>query len=273
MFNILKIPVRLLRRKQHLQRFRKEYGTFYGVFDTLEEAQGFGARAADADYDNADVPLSYKEKLDRGVPPNTSDYPILYWLEKICGESECGHVFDFGGSVGVHYNMIAPRIGSTLRWTVCELPRTVEIGEKIASERAWKNVRFTSDFSLAQHSTVLLASGSLQYVQEGFLNKLRSLEMLPRYLLLGKVPLYAGRPFFTIQNAGVCLCPTLIYNKAAFLEELGDLGYVVRDLWEDPSRSCIIPYAPENSFTFFYGLFMERPASRSARSRPLAVSA
>lgn len=267
MFTILKMSANAFRQKQHLLRFRKEYGAFYGVFDTLEDAWAFGAKTASTNYNNAKVPLSYMERLDRGLPPNTSDYPILYWLEKICAESECSHVFDFGGSVGVHYNTIAPRIGHLVEWIVCELPRTVELGERVASERAWKNVRFTTDFSLAQHSTVVLASGSLQYVQEGFVNKLRSLDTLPRYLLLGKVPLYAGKSFFTLQNAGVCLCPTPIYNKEEFLEDLSSLGYVVRDLWEDPSRSCVIPYAPENSFTFFYGLCMERPASRVARSR------
>lgn len=248
--------------------FRREYGAFYGVFDTLEEAQAFGAKTAGTNYDNANVPLSYKERMDREVPPNTSDYPILYWLEKICAEDECCQVFDFGGSVGVHYNIIAPRIGRPLEWTICELPQTVEWGKRVASERGWTNVRFTSDFRLAQHSSLLLASGSLQYVQDGFLNRLRSLSTLPRYLLLGKVPLYAGKSFFTLQNAGVCLCPALVYNKEEFLEELRNLGYVMRDLWEDPSRSCVIPYAPEKSFTFFYGLFLEQVSSQAATSRP-----
>jgi putative methyltransferase (TIGR04325 family) len=194
------------------------------------------------------------------------DYPVLFWLGKLLADASVRTVFDFGGSVGVHFYTYAGRLHfpPDLQWTICEMPDVVEAGRQIAAERA-ADLAFTTSFAEADGRDLLVASGVIQYVED-LGGMLRDLRRPPRHLLLNRVPLYDGERFVTLQNEGSVFCPQWMFNREEFLGSLLAAGYELVDGWDDPAEGCSVPF--HATVAPYSGLYLTCAGGFPPKTRP-----
>jgi putative methyltransferase (TIGR04325 family) len=237
------------------------YGCFWEVFDTFEQARQAAPLTKDIGYDNADLAKEYRQMFEADNWENSGriiasyDYPVLLWLKYILN-NENAKIFDFGGNVGIHFYAYSKYLiyPEKLEWTVCELPEIIEVGRDIASERDAQQLFFTSDFKDVDDKNILIASGSIQYV-ENLANQLSCLRK-PEHLLINRLPLYDGNKFVTLQNGGKVFYPQYVFNRSEFISEMTDIGYELIDAWQDTADGCIIPFYPEKSVPTYSGLYL-----------------
>ena len=147
----------------------------------------------------------------------------MFWLAPLL--SSPVKLFDFGGHCGTHFYAYAPYIDYSpeLQWVVCDVPEIMQYGKQIAAEQGKKQLTFAEGFADADGADVLLAAGSLQYVESpNFSVSLASLKSLPRHLVLNKLPLYDGPTFVTLQNGGVAFHPMYVFNRKDFIDSICD---------------------------------------------------
>lgn len=230
------------------------YGHFRGVFGTFAEARASVPSSKPTGPDAAGYSEHHVDRMERVF---LYDYPIMYWLRPILGED--ASIFDLGGNVGVHYYgyqkyLVYP---AGLSWKVCEVDTLIATGEKIARERRAPSLTFTKNISDADGCDVFVTSGALQYVEAPFLHDaLSSLKILPKHLFINKMPLGESAAFVTLQNAGVTFLPQHVLNRGAFIQSLTSLGYSVRDEWETPHLSCVIPFHEQRAVPAYSGLYL-----------------
>lgn len=167
-------------------------------------------------------------------------------------------IFDYGGHCGTHFYAYAQYVeySPQLQWQVCDLPEIIRAGKKIALEQGKHQLTFTDQFQSADGADVLLAAGSLQYVDSpSFLASLSGLKSLPKNILINKVPLHDQPTFVTLQNGGVAFHPMYVFNRKEFIESICAVGYRLVDQWPVPSHSGRIPFYPKASFPSHSGLY------------------
>jgi putative methyltransferase (TIGR04325 family) len=206
-------------------------------------------------YDLASMAGLYREELDRVSP---CDYPVMFWLRPLVRSGL--RVFDVGGHVGLAFYGYRERLSfpADVTWTVHDTPAVMRAGAELAVERREPRLRFSANLADAAGTDVLIASGSLQYIETPFAATLAALDRLPGELLLHKLPLTDGPPFVTLQNTVYSFNPYHVFNRQAFIDSFAALGYRLVDAWDDLQRSCILPYAPECSVPRYSGLYLRR---------------
>lgn len=239
------------------------YGSFWGVFETFEQARRAAPQTKTIGYDNADLAQEYGQMLEQNNWENSDgiirsyDYPVLFWLKSIFCEG-CTQIIDFGGNVGIHYYSYSKYLEypNDLEWTICDMPEIVKIGKELAENRSAKGLLFTSNFDDFNGKDIFIASGSIQYVED--LGHMLSLyEKKPKHLLINRLPLYDGKQFVTLQNGGMVFYPQYVFNKTEFIESLQQVGYELIDIWEDRQDSCFIPFDQGRSVSFYSGLYLK----------------
>jgi len=116
----------------------------------------------------------------------------------------------------------------------------------------------------ASGTDIFIASGTVQYVKS-LSSSLSLLSEKPKHLFINRLPLYEGKPFFTLQNIkrqGLyyvinSFFPQQVFNKKDFINSIQSIGYELVDIWEDRADSCIIPFHPDKSVPFYYGLYFK----------------
>jgi len=107
------------------------FACFRGVFETEEQALlSVPQNDKKIRYNESELVDLYKIELTQ--PIESYDYPILFWLKELINDNV--KVFDFGGSVGIHFYSYKKYISypQSLKWMVCELPLRAKLGEKLA---------------------------------------------------------------------------------------------------------------------------------------------
>lgn len=225
---------------------------YRGVFPTFEEAQSSVPTSRLSSYDNQASADLYRERTRRVY---INDYPMMLWLSKFfAGGSRS--VFDLGGHIGIAYYSYQRLVGfpSDLRWQVMDVPAVNDAGKAWAEENDPSGrLGFTDQAEDASGVDILFAAGSLQYLDYTLSDFIRSLAQRPRHLLLNSVPIHTRSSYFTVQNMGTACCPYRITAEREFLHGLKDLGYTLNDRWENPHRSCMIPFYPDHSLDRYFG--------------------
>lgn len=235
---------------------------YRGVFPTFAAAQASIPEASTSGYDNAESADLYKERTRRIF---INDYPMIHWLGRFLDEG-ARRVFDIGGHIGIAYYAYRKylRYPEGLRWTVADVPAVNAAGRAWAAEHDRpRRLDFADGFAAASTSEVLFAAGSLQYLDTSLIDLLEAMRDKPKYLLLNSVPIHMRESFFTVQNIGTACCPYRVTAEREFLGGLSALGYELLDRWENPQRSCVIPFHPERSLDRYFGF-----AFRLVRSDP-----
>jgi len=248
-------------RRRYDRHFEANTGRnlFRGVYPTFEAAAAAAPANRPVGYDNDDSAALYDERSRRLYP---TDYPVLFWLQRLLAEG-CRTVFDLGGHVGVSYyayRRVLPWFEG-LSWTVHDVPAVMARGRALAAGKdPARALGFEENFEAAAGTDILLAMGSLQYLPETLAERLGRLVRAPRHLLLNLTPLHATESYFTLQGIGTAYCPYRITALGAFTQSLAGLGYERVDQWDNPDKRCTIPFHPGHSLEGYHGFhFRLRP--------------
>lgn len=247
-------PVELLRRRRFENEFRESHDNlFRGDYENFAEATRHIPDTKPVGYDNPEPAMMYREVMSS---LRSYDYPVLYWLNRTGYEPRT--ILDYGGHVGVLYygiNRLQPLPEGT-RWIVFDVPTVVETGAELAREKDAVQLEFTATLENLDDIDVFLASGSLQYVEKSLVEVLGELGKKPKHMILNMIPLHPLRQFITINAMDVVYCPYKISHLDAFLTDMSESGYRVRDQWVNDNKQCHIPFVPEAVGIQYYGMYL-----------------
>lgn len=248
-------------RRQYDRRFEanRDANLFRGVFDTFDAAAKSAPPTLPLGYDHPGPAAMY---LDRARKTYPTDYPMLFWLQKLLARG-CTRFFDLGGHIGVSYYAYRRYLDypAAMQWRVHDVPAVMEQGKRVASERdREKQLGFAERFEEADGMEVLMAQGSVQYLPETLAERLARLEAPPGHVLLNLTPLHERHSYFTLQGIGTAYCPYRVTAVGEFLAAYDALGYKVVDTWENPDKSCPIPFHADRSLDRYHGFYFRRAA-------------
>ena len=130
----------------------------------------------------------------------------------------------------------------------------LEQGPKLAHERGVENLFFTSDRMKASGATAFITNGTLQYVEEDLSEILRRLPELPEHVLVNRVPMYKGKPYYTVQSSLHSFIPYKIMNTGELIERMSRIGYDAIDQWNLP-RTLHVPLHYDHFVPHFRGIY------------------
>jgi len=258
-----------LRRQRYIHALKRGAGRgqFWGAFSSHDEAVE-GARHHPSrlvvGYNTSGVARAGRDNYERMF---LHDYPAAAWLSHFaCDNSLAAQptsftIVDLGGHFGEKYHLFR-RLWSpqTLpKWVVLETPSAVEIASGPSGANPSPLLSFSSDRGVLDGASILFASGSLQYLERDLWHILDDLTHPPSHIVLNKVPLSAGREFWTTQNAdGQAIVTYHVWNRDRFLNEMKARGYMVVDEWLVPDRWVTIPFERHLGTTANSGLCLTR---------------
>jgi putative methyltransferase (TIGR04325 family) len=230
---------------------------YRGVFPSFAEAQASVPPARPASYDNQASAELYRERTRRVF---INDYPVMLWLSKLFDAGNTS-IFDLGGHIGIAYYAYQRYLHypDAIRWRVLDVPAVNAAGKAWAETHdPQRRLTFTERQADADGVDILFAAGSLQYLEYTLHDLLAGLDRLPKHLLLNSVPIHTSASYFTVQNMGTACCPYRITAEREFVDGLKAMGYTMQDRWENPHRSCEIPFHPERSLDRYFGFCFSR---------------
>jgi putative methyltransferase (TIGR04325 family) len=235
---------------------RSGYGSFRGVFSSFEDAGRSAPHNKPIGFATQDYAQEFADRRSRIF---SFDYPVLFWLAPLLRNPI--RLFDYGGHCGTHFYAYAQYVDYSpgLQWIVCDLPEITRYGAQIAAEQGKKQLIFTDRFEESEGVDVLLAAGSLQYIDSPFSVALSRLKSPPKHIIANKLSLHEGRSIVTLQNGGPAYHPMHVFNRREFIDSVSAVGYKLIDSWAVPSHSGRIPFHPEASFPAHSGLYFRRP--------------
>lgn len=250
-------PLRYWHRAQYQRHFNKLYKwerLFHGVYPDFATALLDIPKDRPVGYDNAESAVS----LGRETPMLPSEYPIIHWLSKLLPTNP--NILDVGGYLGFSYDWykkydIYP---PALRWTIFDVPAVVDEGKRMMEREPGRPLHFTTDFAEGSTADVLLASGSLQFIEESFAGMLAKLDRLPPHVLVNKLAATHQQEFYTLQNMGPSIAPYRVVRRADFIAALEAMGYELVDSWQNPELTCYIPFYPDHTVEAFDGFYFRR---------------
>ncbi len=231
---------------------------YRGIYASFSEAIAAAPGTKPIGYDHPGPASMYRERLGQLY---SEDYPILHWLRELLPTTR--RVFDLGGHVGLGYYAYRRYLpfDDSLRWTVCDVPKVAEAGRELQASEGAEALLFTSDVSDADGADVLFSAGALQYIERPFASQLLDLESPPSHLLLNLLPVVSGKGFVTLQNMGEAFCPYQVFSREELVSSLLELGYELRDEWDNPGKQCYISTHPGRSVNGYSGFYFAKPAS------------
>ena len=206
-----------------------------------------------------DTPEAIKLHLELSRDLRSSDYAVLFWISRLCGERY--QIFDFGGNVGNLYYSYLPYLeerGKSIEWTVFDLPTIIDEGRRIAKERGSSQLRFADSVSEISEDDVLLVSGALHYWEKSVHAFLMQFPRL-RHILVNRTPVHDKQPsFITVQRTGSYSVPCLVRNTAEMVADFSGMGYAMIDRWPCLELSLKLPLYPDRSFPHYSGFYFRR---------------
>jgi putative methyltransferase (TIGR04325 family) len=247
--------------EQHFMRIAEWERLFSGVYASFAAANAAIPPGRNNSYDNPDSAtfLGYKSSI------RSSDYPVLFWLEKLLRQNP--RVFDFGGYLGISYYSYQKLLdyAADLQWTIYDVPAVAAAGAKLAEEKdARRQLAFTTSLERAQEFPLFLSFGSLQFPESTFAEIFQGFSTLPPHVLINKLPFTDGETFYTLHNMGPALAPYRVANREEFLQSAYDMGYELVDSWENPEFGCYIPFHPDHLVRAFSGLYLRQKTAAPA---------
>ena len=232
-----------------LSALRYPFRGAYGDFPEAVAAAGTGQQIG---YDHTDMAELYLHRIGR---LNPSDYASMWWLSRLVSDNLV--VADFGGNVALEYSSFARYIPfpPSLKWLICDVPAVIQYARKIAGERKFSNVSFTTSFADFDGADILHSSGTLQYIEHGLAECLESLVKKPRHLILNRLPIHENEEFVTLQRIDATLCPYHVYQRRRFIGSLEALGYELVDSWQCAEVTFCLLFHPEKELTAYSGFY------------------
>jgi putative methyltransferase (TIGR04325 family) len=255
--------VRRMLEARYERRFRAHISLlenlYRGVYSSFSDALQSIPVTRPTGYDNSASAELYRDRTRRVF---LYDYPMMFWLSRLfaCGNTS---VFDLGGHIGIAYYAYQRCVDypDGVRWQVSDVPAVNAAGAAWAEAHdSRKRLTFTANPADADGADILLAAGSLQYLDYTLADLLGSLRSAPAHLLLNSVPIHMSASYFTVQNMGATCCPYRITSEREFIDGLKALGFRLRDRWENSDRRCLIPFHPTHSLDRYFGFYFSHEA-------------
>jgi len=248
--------LRLLLIRAYKRKFDRASGRirlFHGIYPDFSSASRDIPRGRLEGSDNVASVLRVADERFRIC---AFDYPIMFWLQQLM--PQCTLLFDLGGNVGISYFGYRKYMGYPwgLSWLVSDVPAVAALGTRLAQAEGASNLRFTITLDELPRADILLAAGSLHFIERPF-EMLRSVAALPRHILVNKVPLVDLPAAVTLHNMGSAMCPYHLFNRAEFLAEFRALGYETIAEWKT-ELSAHIPFFNEYSVQAYMGFYFRK---------------
>ncbi|HEY6420687.1 MAG TPA: TIGR04325 family methyltransferase [Candidatus Binataceae bacterium] len=248
-------PLRAWHRFEYEQHFGLESDwarMFSGVYDSFESARSAAPKGARTGHDHQETA---QRQISETGQMWLSDYPVLFWMKSLLRENT--KVFDLGGGPGITFFVFRKYLvyPKSLVWKVCDVPAVVQRGTDLTKSERAEELCFTSNIEDADGADLVLASGSLQFIETPLSLTLSKLTSKPPHVLINRTPLCDGTSFTTLNNIGKAFCPYQIRSKEEFVRGFESIGYSLADLWETPEFSCYIPFHPERSVKVYSGMY------------------
>ena len=255
-------PIRFVRDAAFRHRFANSTGMtlYHGFFRSFQEARAHAPRSKPIGYDNPDAANLYDERLARIFP---SDYPVMFWLGRAFAEpSPSKNVLDIGGHVGVAYYQFEQYLEypTDSDWRLGGDGRSGgrHAGPDPGRRARPRHLSFTTDLASVSDVSLLLAAGSLQYIDESLSTMIARYWWGPRHIILNKLPLHSAESFVTLQSIGTAFCPYRIFNRDEFIQSAKGFGYEVVDEWQNADMGCRIGSGSDRDIAAYSGLYFRR---------------
>lgn len=233
---------------------RRHMNSYCGVYPTRAEAEAAVPPSAPATYDIEEAGSMYDYEL---ATLRNFDYPALFWFSRLL-EMGQRRFFDLGGHVGLSYYAFQHYLTfpAGMRWQVHDVPAVMRRGRALAAARDERHMLEFVDLDAGAGADVLMAKGSLQYLDYTLPDLLQW--QRPAHVLVNLTPMHPNRSFFTLQNIGIAICPYRITALPAFLADVRSLRYRLVERWEHPERTVRVPFHPECYVDRYYGFCFRR---------------
>lgn len=258
---VAELPVlRSVAEPLHRRLFRRPYqhgNAYCGIHASYADAKAHAPASLPSTYDIAAAGKLYRSRLDHVV---ASDYPLIYWLSRLFAQGATT-VFDLGGHIGVSYYAFAKYLDypAALRWRVHDVPAVMAAGREWATQEDRRGaLEFCATREGADGCDVLMANGSLQYLEYTLAELLATLAKPPANLLVSLTPMHPRQGYFTLQNIGIAICPYRVASVPEFTAALEALGYTLVDHWQSPERQVRVPFHGELSVDCYHGFHFRR---------------
>lgn len=230
---------------------RSSGNAYYGVYQSFDEARSAVPVSLPGDFDNSAAANLYEYRF---TEIESSDYPALFWLGRLLEQGQ-RRIFDLGGHVGVSYYAYQQHVDfpRDLRWQVHDTASVMEKGKEIALERDIARRLEFVDLEAADGCDVLMAKGSLQYLEYSLADLIARMQDRPKHVLINLTPMHSSLSFFTLQHIGIAVCPYRVTAVPKFLFDIRALGYRLNVRWDHPERTLRIPFHPDHSIDRYFG--------------------
>ena len=241
---------------------RKRLGiTYRGVFQSYLDAMAH-SNSATNQYDLVNQEKALNEKRERQSldgPILDFDYPLLFWLSRLL--KPAGSVVDLGGGVGHFFYRTQSYFQhpSGIDWRIAELPTAVDLGRHFAVERQAGGLSFFDSAQVPPWGVtdILMAAGSLQYMEESVEDVLSRFETKPAHILVNSLPMHPTQDFWTLQELGTCEVPYHVFSEPSWQAGLDRQGYRLVDRWSQPRR-IQIPFYRDGSVESYQGFYFRK---------------
>jgi putative methyltransferase (TIGR04325 family) len=254
--------VRVVRRLPVVREFLIALTGYNRPFGSLSDAA-----AAMSNYENGgQTSIDYMNATSAAAQEaRLSDYPALFHIRPLLPNIR--RVFDLGGGVGSLLYCYSSHIDipANVTWIVCELPRTREIGERIARERSERRLVFTDRFADAEGVDLFIACGSLHYFERPLSHLIAELTEKPRHVVVNRTPLVDGPAVATVQDGDTYRLACMLYNRRDLIRSFEAIGFELVDEWRTTEYSVIIPCYPDLSASTYCGMFFRLKADDRAQ--------
>ncbi len=165
-------------------------------------------------------------------------------------------IYDWGGNVGISYYTYRQHLDypEDLIWIVNDLPHVVALGREIAAQEDSRGLQFTTDFEKFENADIVLAGGSLQFIEDPY-RIFEKASQRPPHLLFNKVPVYDKEAAVTLHSAGTHFAAYHLFNRDEFVRRFQALGYLLVDTWLNTGLGCRIPFHQEHSIEAYSGFY------------------
>lgn len=231
--------------------------SYCGAWDSFAEAKAHAPTVLPSSYDSAAAGTMYRTELQYIT---VSDYPVVYWLARLLAN---GHhrLFDLGGHIGVKYYAFQRylQFPQSLHWVVHDVPAVLAAGRLYAAEHdTQRQLGFADSPEQASGSDVLMATGSLQYLDYTLAELIARLPQRPQHVLVNLTPMHPDRSYFTLQHIGIAICPYRVSAVPEFVTAMEELGYTTVDRWATHERNVRVPFRPECDIDSYHGFYFRR---------------
>lgn len=230
---------------------RRHHGVYQGWKDAEQAIPGTNRDSAAAELIRV-AKLNYREMYPR-------DYPVLFWVSTLLRKGI--RIFDFGGSIGITYYTFSRFLTypEGMQWLVFDQPEVVAFGRELATREGAVHLQFTTELFDLEGTDLLVACGSIHYIETPFWDLIARLVDGPKHIILNKVPITDGPSFVTLTHyQGGSIVPLHVFNRSEFNASIAACGYTMVDSWRNPEVSIKLPMHPSHSVSALSGFYFKR---------------